>query len=132
MYGGWHFSADAEGCASLLRLIELLSAEVFSAHRTLVITDPQPVGADRIFGKHEFQLEVPKKLRLCCTQSADEGAVHFLDDILVIPLKPQDIPLLSEPVGDVARDHADFGVGFGKDQTVVRFWWWPKRVGSRR
>jgi hypothetical protein len=126
MYAGWHFSADGEGCRSLLDLFEILSNASFPAHRTVTIADPQIVGVDRIFGEHALRLDVPAKLRLGNDPSGTAGTSSFSDGAFSMTLRPEDLAEFSRAVADVSVDHADFGVGFGADDLVVRFWWWPK------
>lgn len=126
MYDGWHFAADQKGCASLVRLLDLLSAVKSPAYRTVVITDPRGVGADRIFGDHNLQIDVPVKLRL--SNDLDGGsAIGLSADAFVMPLRPEDIASLSDAVRDLANDHADFGVALGRNETIVKFWWWPTK-----
>ncbi|MBY0583091.1 MAG: hypothetical protein K2P68_09280 [Sphingomonas sp.] len=126
MYGGWHFTADGIGCASLIKLLNILSSETEPAHRTISVFDPQEVGADRIFGDHDLRLDVPAKLRLG-NDLDGTGSIGFAADVFAMPLRPEDISHLLEAVKDISADHADFGVGFGKSDTIVRFWWWPKK-----
>jgi hypothetical protein len=125
MYASWHFSADKEGCASLLMLLDIFANEAIAAHRTLAVTDPRAVGADRIFGDHDLRLEVPAKFRL--SNDLDEtGSIGLSEDVFTMPLRPDDIASLSEAVRDISADHADFGLGFGRSDTIITFWWWPK------
>lgn len=126
MYAGWHFSADKAGCASLLRLLDILSSAKRSVHRTLTVTDPRTVGADRIFGDHDLQLDVPAKLRLS-NDLDSKGAISFSDDIFALSLGTDEIASLSEAVKDVSVDHADFDLGFGESGTIIKFWWWPTK-----
>ena len=39
-YSGWHLSADATGCASLLELLQALMSSPESAYRTVYVTPP--------------------------------------------------------------------------------------------
>ncbi|MBY0520467.1 MAG: hypothetical protein K2P79_08590 [Sphingomonas sp.] len=126
MYDGWHFTADEDGCSSLIRLLDALASATEPAHRTLSVTDPQEVGADHIFGDHDLRLDVPAKLRL--GNDLDRtGSIGLSADVFAMPLRPEDISNLSEAVKDVAANHADFGVGFGRSDIIFRFWWWPKK-----
>lgn len=126
MHDGWHFSADEEACVCLIKLLDILCGATEPAYRTLSVTHPQKVGADRIFGDHDLQLEVPAKLRLG-NDLDGTGSIGLSNDVFVMPLRPVDISNLSEAVRDVSVDHADFGLSFGTSDTLVRFWWWPKK-----
>jgi hypothetical protein len=125
MYDGWHFTADPAGCASLIRLVELLLAACGPAHRTLPVTNPQTVGADRIFGAHALTIEVPAKLRLGNDLDAS-GSIGLANDAFVMPLGPQDLSNFSQAMRDISAGYADFGVGFGSSATIINFWWWSK------
>lgn len=133
LYDSWHFTADAEGCDSLVELLELMSQAEYSQHRTLTLTDPQPVGADQIFGPHEMKVWHPEKLRLSFdpTMSTAPGLVE-VDGRIEFALSPAEIQDLREAIADVRKGDADFGVGFGDKQEnsmhIVRFWWWPRKA----
>jgi len=84
------------------------------------------VEADRIFGNHEFRLDVPAKLRLA--NDLDRcGSIELAADACVMPLRLEDITNFSDAVRDISVDHADFGVSFGSNDTIIKFWWWPKK-----
>jgi hypothetical protein len=126
MYAGWHFAADKNACASLLRLCDILSKSTEPSHRTLTVTDPVAVGVDRIFGEHDLRLEVPAKLRLS-NDLDGTGLISLSAGVFGLPLRPEDLSRFSEAVQDISVDHADFGVGLGASNTIVKFWWWPKK-----
>jgi len=126
MYADWHFTADSEGCDSLVELIELLVGKPAPAYRTLVIADPRDVGADRIFGEHNYRVDVPPKLRIGNSTSVDAPTdIRLLDDVFTISLSSDDLLCFLQAVRDVASDQADFSIRFGRD-TRISFWWWPK------
>lgn len=126
MYDGWHFAADRKGCDSLIKLLDILSGETEPAHRTIYVTNPQGVGADRIFGHHDLKLDVPPKVRIG-NDVEGTGGIGLSSDGCAIALRPEDIASLSAAVRDVSANRADFGIGFGTSETIVRFWWWPKQ-----
>jgi hypothetical protein len=125
MYDGWHVAADKEGCANLLGLLDILSVANGPARRTIAVTDPREVGADRIFGDHDLSLDVPAKLRLA-NDFDGSSAIGLAADAFVMPLQAEDITSLADAIRDLAADHADFGVGFGRSMFIINFWWWPK------
>ncbi len=125
MYDGWHFAADSEGFDSLIKLFEILSSATRPVHRTLSVTDPRTVGADRIFGEHTLRLTVPAKVRVA-KHLDGAGFIGLADDVLEMALSTEDLVSFSEAVRDVSAGQADFGVGFGRSDTIINFWWWPK------
>ncbi|MBB3981313.1 hypothetical protein GGR44_000960 [Sphingobium fontiphilum] len=126
MYHGWHFTADQEGCASLIELFNILSSSTNPAHRTISLTDPQEVGADRIFGSHGFRLDVPAKLRIA-NDLDESGSIGLAANVFVMPLRSEDIGQFADAVRDISGDHADFGVSFGSNDIIINFWWWPNK-----
>lgn len=126
MYSGWHFSADTEGCASVLVLCDLLSRETGAAYRTLTLTDPRTVSVDHIFGEHGYRVNAPAKLRLCNHLSESWGTVDAAREVFIMGLSAQELSDFSQAVKDLSLDHTDFGVGFGQDDTILNFWRWPK------
>lgn len=126
MYRGWHFTADQEGCASLIELFSILSKATSPAHRTISLTDPQAVEADRIFGNHDFRLDVPAKLRLA-NDLDESGSIGLAADAFIMPLRSEDLINFSDAVRDISVDDADFGMSFGNKDTIINFWWWPKK-----
>jgi len=135
MYADWHFSADSSACESLLALIALLTEEQGAVHRTLTLIDPQTVGADRIFGKHDLRIESPAKLRLGNAVSSNGTSVaSFADDAFLLMLDFKDLAGLAEAVRDLAAEKADFAIRFGQNNrspgTRISFWWWPKSLSA--
>jgi hypothetical protein len=110
MYAGWHFAADKNACASLLRLCDILSKSTEPSYRTLTVTDPVAVGVDRIFGDHDLRLDVPEKLRLS-NDLDGAGSVGLSAGVFCLPLRPEDASHFSEAVKDISADHADLARG---------------------
>ena len=131
MYSGWHFSADEAGCDSLLELISLLSESTDSAHRTLDVTDPAEVGADRVVGRHGLKFVTPAKLRIAYYPQGLTGqsALAEMDDRLAIALDHDGLNKMRGALEDVRRGIADFSVEFdshARDPMMrMSFWWWP-------
>ena len=133
MYAGWHFTADGAGCRSLQNLFSLFLSADAEAYRSVTLTDPKSVGADRIFGEHVFRVCFPSKLRLRFDPRAseDHSAFDHADDRLDLSLGRTWIEELGTALADVAHDHADFSLWFeaGKPKDPLKrisFWWWPK------
>ncbi|EQB31675.1 hypothetical protein M529_13685 [Sphingobium ummariense RL-3] len=82
--------------------------------------------ADRIFGNHDFRLDVPAKLRLA-NDLDESGSIGLAADAFVMPLRSEDITNFLDAVREISVDHADFGVSFGNNDTIIKFWWWPKK-----
>lgn len=133
MYSGWHFAASPEGCESLRELISLLLASEDATHRSLTLTDPRSVGADRIFGEHELKVRYPQKLRMRFDPAAlhDESAFHENDDRLDLFLGETWLRSWQSVLPELANGQADVSLWFDartKDEMKrISFWWWPQK-----
>jgi hypothetical protein len=132
MYSGWHFTADRPGCESMVALIDVLTSGGAPSHRTLLLADPTPFGADRIYGPHELRVVHPAKLRLAFNGSRTGGDAELVEEEerLSLTLGAADMNTLAEAIRDVRRDHADFTISFDSrvrdDPVSISFWWWPR------
>ena len=132
MYAGWHFTADSDGCAALMELFERMAALKQRGHRTMPVSDPVVVGADRIFGAHALSVRRPATVRIAFDPDGADTDPHveIQDDRFVLTTGPNSIERIRDAVADVARGHADFGIGLcgpaGIGMDTMQFWWWPK------
>ncbi|MFN4092363.1 MAG: hypothetical protein ACK4FG_05665 [Brevundimonas sp.] len=125
MYSGWHVSADAEGCDSLLELLNALASARTADHRTLAIMDPKSVGVDRIFSDHALKVHHPTKLRLKFDPAAPEAELVEASDRVTLTMGTDGLESLRKAVSDLRSDEADFSISLaGEDR--LSFWWWPK------
>lgn len=132
LYSGWHFAADPEGCESLRELFLLFLESAYPVHRSLRLTDPRSVRADRIFSEHELQVCFPHKLRIRFDPEApdDESTFHENDERLDVFLGREWLREWQSALPEVARGNADFSLWFevpSKDPMKrISFWWWPQ------
>lgn len=129
-YADWHFSADIAGCNSLLHLLKILGAEPATIYRTITLTDPLTVGADRIFGDHGYRIDCPTKLRLVnCPHDPDFTEITYGEGIFVMILGQQSLSMFETALRDLEIGSADFAFGFGDKKSTnsarISFWWWP-------
>ncbi len=125
MYSGWHFTADPDGCDSLLQLLDGFVSPDTAHHRTLSVIDPRSIGVDRIFGEHELKVRHPAKLRLAFDPVVTASQLFEEADRVSLVLGAEGLPAFREAVVDLRADQADFTIGLaGKEG--LSFWWWPK------
>jgi hypothetical protein len=137
-YPGYHLSADAEGCATLLEWLQ----------------NPKP--------RHEFRLQpitqevlnVPNNQRgaapyvgcsfLTLQVIPDVAEGHFLfseaSGRLTLECSQRQVERIIGGVNDIMQGRGDYCIG-GADQQVLWFWWYPQqrwssqtvhRMGARR
>ena len=134
MYSGWHFAGDPEGCLSLSELMSILLDSDYPAHRTLMLTDPRSVGADRIFGEHELRVVSQRKLRFRFDPEAQHEESGFKEsaDCLELALGQTWLRDWQAVLPEIARGEADFSLWFdarSRDKMKrVSFWWWPEKI----
>lgn len=122
MYRGWHITGDQAGCESVAHLLTALSVAAEPTLRTLSLTDPRTVGAERIFvGASVPPTEAAVKLRLeNHLASPDAEDVVFSGGVLAFRLGELGLKRLSKAFNDVAAGQWDFGEKFG--DAGVMFW----------
>ncbi|MES2835780.1 MAG: hypothetical protein V4707_13840 [Pseudomonadota bacterium] len=125
MYSGWHFSADAEGCDSLLELLDGLATAGTANHRTLAVVHPGSVGVDRIFGDHALKVHHPAKLRLAFDSATPEADLVETSDRVTLTMGADGLKAFREAISDLRAGEADFGISLADDDSLS-FWWWPK------
>jgi hypothetical protein len=132
MYAGWHFAADSDGRRALIDLFEPMGRLKQPGRRTMPVSDPVAVGVDRIFGAHALGVQHPSTLRIAFdpNRSDTDPHVEIQDDRFVLTTGPNSIERIRDAVADVARGHADFGIGLcgpaSSGMDTIQFWWWPE------
>lgn len=125
MYAGWHCSADAEGCDSLLELLNAFASVGTADHRTLAVADPKSVGVDRIFSDHPLKVHHPAKLRLAFDPAAPEVELVEASDRVTLTIGADGLEAFREAFSDLRAGEADFAIGLAGDDSLS-FWWWPQ------
>lgn len=106
---GWHFHADRDGCASIIDLIDRMTRQNVSSHRTLALDPVTPA----IWGRPNFGS--PKKERFerlrveyCPERAALE--IEPVENRLILMIGAQRAPLLREAFLDLMLGQNDFGI----------------------
>ncbi len=127
-YPGWHLTADAPGCTSMLELIDLMHASPFAGRASVPLTAPGdrelsvpnaglPHTAAASFELYHSPTKVPPAhWRLV----ADDGRVR-------LEAGREALAEVRRGIADVARHEGDYSIG--ADGQELWFWWFP---GARR
>lgn len=124
-YPGWHLTADAAGCDSLIALIDALAADGCAASRVVEIRPPSSA-----------QLKVPNnKSGLAAWQAPDKFRIAFSDEpaewSFPLGLEPAVLTVgsdwlapLRDGISGIARGRGDYSIGLaGSGSSRLWFWW---------
>lgn len=124
-YPGWHLTADAAGCDSLVALLDVLAADGNGAFRIVEIRPPS-----------NAQLKVPNnKSGLAAWQAPSKLRIAFSDDpaewSFPLGLEPASLTLgsdwltpLRDGISGIPRGRGDYSIGrIGKGSAKLWFWW---------
>ncbi|MFC3582191.1 hypothetical protein [Sphingomonas hylomeconis] len=124
---GWHFSADPTGCASVVDLIERMTAADVACHRTLSLAR---VSAD-IWGVPNFgppKADRFEKLRINYLPAASDLTLLENEGRLDLTMGMELSNSLKGAFVDVGIGDGDFGIGTSdkKNAETWSFWWMPR------
>jgi hypothetical protein len=124
-YPGWHFTADAEGVASVSALFKALRGHSTPAYRTVVVSQPTPSilgvpnnksGAARWFAPDKWRITY-----LPDTEQANTWTFQSDNKIARLSLGSAMVPQLIAGVEDVAQGKGDYCIGLANSE--LWFWW---------
>ena len=123
---GWHFSADPEGCRSIMRLLDTMKAGD-ACHRTLKLA---PV-TDDVLAVPNYPRESLgrfEKLRIAFQPEAEELTMNPEDDRLVLMFGNARLRKLVAAFAEVEVGRGDFGIAptDNRRSDPWMFWWPPK------
>lgn len=121
-YPGWHLSADADGCANLLAVLDQLSS-ASAAYRTLQITLPSAAQLGVPNNRSAGWL-APSRLRIEWSPQPATWLLPEALDLAHLTLGADWVAPLRAGITDIAAGRGDFSIG-GRDAGLW-FWWWPR------
>lgn len=124
-YPGWHLTADAAGCASLVALIDALAADGISASRTVDITPPSKAQLGVPNNKSGLAAwRAPSKFRISFSATPAEWLFPLDLDPAVVTVGSDWLAPLREGILGIPRGHGDYSIGpAGKGNSRLWFWW---------
>ena len=129
-YTGWHLSADAVGCASLLELLQALTASPESAYRTVHVTPPSPTTL-KVPNFRSAKWVAPTKWRIAFEPNKEATSLWNIEtqqDSMNLTLGGTMIQELASGVKDISRGEGDYSIGGSDRQPRLWFWWWLDKV----
>ena len=124
-HSGWHFSADAPGCESLLELLRALMASPESAYRTVQVSPPSPTALK--VPNFRSKWVAPTKWRIAfepIKESTSLWNMETQEDSVNLTLGGAMIQELASGVMDIGRGEGDYSIGGSDRQSRLWFWWW--------
>jgi hypothetical protein len=122
-YPGWHLTADAAGCASLIALLDALAADGVPASRSVEITPPSKpqLGVpNNKSGSAAWQ--APGKLRVSFSATPAEWSFPLDLDSAVITVGSDWLASLREGLSGIPLGRGDYSIG-PEGSSRLWFWW---------
>ena len=124
-YPGWHLTADAAGCESLIALLDALAADGIPAFRAVEIKPPSKAQLGVPNNKGGLAAwRSPSKLRV--TFSSDPTEWSFPPDLepAVLTIGSDWLAPLREGVSGIPHGCGDYSIGSaGNGSSRLWFWW---------
>ena len=130
-YFGWHLSADAVGCSSLLDLLQSLVTSQESVYRTVQVTPPSATLL-QVPNCRSAKWVALSKWRIGVEQSENARElwrVETEEDLVHLTLGRDTILELIHGVEAISRGEGDYSIG-GNDRDSLWLWWWPPSVAQ--
>ena len=124
-YPGWHLTADAAGCESLIALLDALAVDGIPAFRAVEIKPPSKAQLGVPNNKGGLaDWRSPSKLRV--TFSGDPAEWSFPPDLepAVLTIGSDWLAPLREGISGIPRGQGDQSIGSaGNGNSRLWFWW---------
>jgi hypothetical protein len=121
-YPGWHLTANAQGCASLLELLDQMRGAQFSSEPAIPLSAPtqRQIGVPNAplqpVPMKGFQLyHSPTKL------AADHWHLAESNERVRLEVGHENLSVLRKGIADVARHEGDYSIGPTGEE--LWFWW---------
>jgi hypothetical protein len=125
-YAGWHFTADAEGAASLCELLRAMASHPTSSHRTLLVTRPTVSILEVPNNKGgSAHWSAPKKWRITYLPEA-ANIWEFDGDAAIanLSLGSALLPRIIAAAEGIVRGQGDFSIGPPNGRGSELWFWW--------
>lgn len=121
-YGGWHLTADAAGCSSLVELLKAFVEDGIPALRTVKISDPT-VTILSVPNKKSAWI-APSKLRISMSPVATDWLFPATTDPATLTLGGDWMDQLSQAIEGIQRNEGDYSIGQTADKNQRLWFWW--------
>ena len=129
-YSGWHLSADAVGCASLLELLQTLAVSPESAYRTVHVTPPS-LSNLKVPNFKSAKWTAPIKWRISFESNEEATNLWSItpqEDSVYFTLGSARMQELVRGVTAISRGDGDYSIGGSESQSRLWFWWWLEDI----
>lgn len=121
-FPGWHFTANADGCASFIALLDAFAVDA-DGSRTLDVTAPtQAVLA--VPNNRSAALVVPAKLRLMLSASSSYWSFPESTDPAELAVGVEWLPILRRAIAGIPQGQGDYSIGPAGSGSLW-LWWQP-------
>jgi hypothetical protein len=128
-YPGWHLTADATGCTSLVALFDALAADGIAASRTVETVPPTAailaVPNNRA-GRAAWK--APRKLRISLSTTAAQWSFPQLLDPAEFTVGLDWLAPLREGIDGIPRGLGDYSIGSSDNGSLPLWFWWQPRA----
>ena len=124
-FPGWHLTADAAGCASLIALLDAFASDGGSSSRTLTVQAPT-LAILSVPNNRSSAWRSPSKLRLSLSASPSEWSFPESLEPAALTFGSEWLPDLRQAIAGIPRGQGDYSIGRpGNGNLQLWFWWQP-------
>jgi hypothetical protein len=122
-FPGWHLTANAEGCASLIALLDFFAASGAPGFRTLTITAPTQA-ALAVANNRSAASVAPDKLRLTFSGMSSQWLFPESTDPAELSIGTEWLPVLRRAIAGIPVGNGDYSIG-PSGSGGLWLWWQP-------
>ncbi|OOG51105.1 hypothetical protein B0E50_01730 [Rhodanobacter sp. C01] len=109
-FPGWNFTANVEGCASLIALLDAFTKDDIPVSRTLTITAPTPAALANVNNRSAASV-APVKLRMSFSAVLSKWAFSESIDPAEFSIGAEWLPLFRQAIADIHAGKDDYSIG---------------------
>ena len=123
-FPGWHFTADAAGCASLVALLDALAADAAPASRTVALVAPTAANL-AVPGNRSAGIVAANRLRISYSPDLTSWQMPEDAEPAQLSIGPNWLSTLRDAIAGIPRGEGDYSVGAsGSGNSQLWIWWW--------
>lgn len=122
-FPGWHLTANAEGCASLITLLDAFATDGVPGSRTLIITAPTRANL-AVPNNRSAASVAPTKLRISFTAVSSQWFFPESTDPAELSIGAEWLPVFRQAIAGIQAGKGDYSIGPSGSGSLW-FWWQP-------
>jgi hypothetical protein len=124
-YPGWHLTADAVGCASVVTLLDALESDNSAVSRTIALVPPTPAVL-AVPNNRSSAVIAPEKLRMSFSLAPSQWSFTESAAPAELTFGSNWLPQLRRAIAGISRGEGDYSIGeSGGGNLPLWFWWQP-------